>query len=321
MRKLLLCLGVFWSLSSFANANVEQVKAALADVNNCRNFLKSDSENLFLGYGFYSNSEGGFHLPKPTSLTIIPIANPENKKQIEITDSAIDMLFDGDQAYILTYTGLEQWDRKSWTRVATYPTYGFDTSFAFEEHATQMARYKDQLIISHGRLGFSVFDLNTKKIKLTMKLAQDRLPLESKVTGVAVVGDKAYFAVDSFTMVQDPNAERPFQGMVVVNLVNYKVEEQLDGMEPGSDNLFAYDNKLIISFYGIPLMKYDVSKLTGKRMPGPTHRISIFPEMGRLLGKPTLEGDYIYTCFQNMEGDTIKRVPRVWLRKDLKLDK
>ncbi len=319
MKKLLLFLSAFWSLSAFAN--VEQVKSALEGVNSCRNFLKSDGENLFLGYGYYSNSEGGFHQPKPTLMTIIPIAQPENKKQVEVSDSAIDMLFDGDQAYVLTYTGLEQWDKKSWTRVATYPTYGFDTSFAFDAHATQMDRYKDQLIISHGRFGFSIFDLNSKKIVHTQKLAQDRLPLESMATGVAVVGDKAYFALDSFTMVQDPNSEKPFQGMVVVNLLNRQVEEKLDGMEPGSHNLFAYDNKLVVSFYGIPLMKYDVSKLKGTRMPGPTHRISVFPEMGRLLGKPTLEGDYIYTCFQNMEGDTMKSVPRVWLRKDLKLDK
>jgi hypothetical protein len=321
MRKNLLLFIILSSLSAFAN--VDQIKTALSGISNCTNFLKVDSDNVYLGYGYYSNSSGGYHTKKPTPLTIIPVNQPDNKIEIQISDSAIDLISKGNSLWVLTYTGLEEWDKSNWNRIAVYETYPNNENYGFEENATQMVEYKEKLIISYGRLGFSIFDLNSRKVVHHEKLMQNLLPLESKVTGVAVIGDKAYFALDSFTLVQEPSAEKPFQGIIVYDLINSKILHKLDGMEPGSDNLFSYDNKLVISFYGIPLFRYDAEKLTGSKLPGPTYRISRFPETGRLLGKPTLDKDYIYTCFQKMpmeDGAKIERVPRVWPRKDLKLD-
>jgi hypothetical protein len=312
---------LFSPLAAFAG--IDEIKSALAGINNCRNFLKVESQYIFLGYGFYSNSSGGFHLQKPTLMTVIPVSRPEHKFQIEISDSAIDLITHGDLLYILTYTGIEEWNTQTWTRLGVYPTQNYSTELAFEEHATQMAEYKNQLVISHGRLGISIFDRDLKKIIFQQKLVQNRLPLESKATGIAVIGDKAYVALDSFTLQEDPHApKKPFQGIVVFDLQSRNVISELDGMEPGSDNLFAYNNRLIVSFYGIPLLKFGVERLTGTRMPGPQSRISIFPEQGRLLGKPTLDSEYIYTCFQRMPqkpGESIERVPRVWPRKNLRL--
>lgn len=310
-----------WASEGSSQDRADLIRKKVEGVKNCQNFFHVDDQNIYFGYGFYSNTPGGLHVAKPTNLLVIPLTD-KAPLNLKMQDSAIDILPIENRLYILTHTGLEEWDKGTLTFIRRHPTYLRGQQMGWEQHPTQMARYQDKLIMAHGRLGMSVFDLKSKAIVYQSLLAQGRLPLESKVTGVTVLGDKAYFILDSFSILDAHTRPQPFQGVIVMNLKTYAIEAELDGLEPGSDAAFAYEGRLVISMYGIPLLKYDVSRLKGTKLPGPIARISHFPDEGRWLGKPQLDGENVYTCFQvipeDVHGEIVWR-PRVWKRSDLRL--
>lgn len=325
MKMIILAL-TFVFQSAFAEMSAaekaELVKSRVADIGLCRNFFHVDEQNIYLGYGFYSNSPGGWHSEQPTNMLVLPLKD-QSKIALKMQDSAIDIMTTPDRLFVLTYTGLEEWNKETLTFIRKHATYNQAQQMRWEDHPNQMARYQDKLIFAHGRLGMSVMDLNSKAIVYQTKLAQERLPLESKVTGVTVIGDKAYFVLDSYSIVKENEEPKPFQGLIVMDLKTYKIESQMEGLEGGSDSLFSYEGRLIISMYGIPLIKHDVNRLKGSKIPGAIARLSRFPEEGRFLGKQQLDSEYVYTCFQVVPqdiGGQYYRVPRVWKRSDLKLN-
>lgn len=325
MKSILLAL-IFVFQSAYAQMTpaekAELVKKRVADINLCRNFFHVDDQYIYLGYGFYSNSPGGLHTAQPMNMVVLPL-HGASKFALKMQDSAVDIMTTEDRIFVLTYTGLEEWNKETLTFLKKYGTYNLNQAMGWEDHPTQMARYQDKLVFAHGRLGMSVLDLKTKEIVFQTKLAQHRLPLESKVTGVTVIGDKAYFVLDAFSLVDEKDEPKPFQGLITMDLKTYKVESQMEGLEGGSDSLFTYSGRLVISMYGIPLIKHDVNRLKGEKIPGAIARISRFPEEGRFLGKQQLDSEYVYSCFQVVPQEingVFKRVPRVWKRSELKLN-
>ncbi|MFN9068988.1 MAG: hypothetical protein ACK5V3_17315, partial [Bdellovibrionales bacterium] len=186
--------------------------------------------------------------------------------QIETMDSVIDVLKINEITYVLTFSGLELWDLEKKRRLAVFNTSELGLPLDDDEHPRAFARYKNKLIIAHGRLGLTLFDLNSHKIINNFKVATQQSPLESVVNGVTVSGSHAIGVVDSYSIV-GPNQKPAFQGLVIIDLDSEKIVSELNGLPPGVDGIVSDEKTVIVSFYGTPLWKFSIESLFKSKLP------------------------------------------------------
>ena len=312
---------LFYGASSFANSDSEAIKRAVESSLNCSNFVRYDKENIYLGFGSYKRKFEEPRQPIPATLQVTSIINPAVNFKIATADAAIDSLRDGKSLFILTYSGIEEWDLLQKSRVAIYPTTPFRGTLAYLQHAQSFARFGDKAIIAHGRLGVSIFNLKTKQVEKEIHLLQRQLPLESTAVGVTVQGKYAYIAMDNFSLVE--KGHPAFRGLVVIDMTREAVVGELDGMDPGADAVVSDGKKLIVSFGGIPIWKYALNSFRGSQLPEPENRVWRFPLKGHPTGIPSMDDKYYYTCFYQAPakpGEPYKKLPLALDRRVLMLD-
>jgi hypothetical protein len=310
------------SSATYANPQSEKLKSTVQSLSACGNFIRFDNEYVYTGFGNYWTSPSQPRLPQASSMTFVSI-DQGIENHIETLDSVVDVLKIESSTFVLTYSGIEEWDLAEPKRLATYNTNSFTRPYKDEEHPRAFARYKNKLVIAHGRLGISIFDLTTKKVTRTMAVAQSHQPLESMVNGISVSGRYAIAVADSYSLV-GPNEKPAFQGLIVVDLETETVVSELNGLEP-ADSVLSDGKVAIVSLYGQPLKKYSVAALAkATKLPSPTHRLWKFPVEGRQFGKASMDDRYYYTCFSKMpelgEGPFYKKMPLVFDRRVLLLD-
>lgn len=305
-----------------ATPNSEAVRKTFESFPTCGNFVRFDESNVYTGFGPYWTSAVTPRVPAPGKVWFTAI---EGGKQSELLtlDSAIDLLTEQSRAFVLTYSGIEEWDLSRKIRTGVYSTTQSPTLLGDEEHAQAFARYKNKVVIAHGRRGVSFFDLATKTVTKEIRLAMQQGALESMSTGVSISGKYAYVVLDSYTLVGE--REKPaFRGIAVIDMDRESVVSELDGMDPGADSVVADGDRVIVSFYGQPLWKYSAPQLLGAGLPQPLKRIWKFPARGRGLGAASVDATYYYTCFSRMpgpgEGAYFKKVPMVLDRRAWGLD-
>ncbi|MBN8542500.1 MAG: hypothetical protein J0L82_19070 [Deltaproteobacteria bacterium] len=301
----------------------EKTKEAVEYLSACGNFIRHDEDNVYTGFGPYWTSSVSPREAKPSIVRFVPIEKV-TEYQIETLDSAVDVLKHQSSTYVLTYSGIEEWDLAQFKRLATHGTNLLSRPFQDEEHPRAFARYKEKVVIAHGRLGISFFDLKTKKITRAFPVALSHRPLESVVNGITISGKYALAVLDSYSLVGE--REKPaFRGIVVIDLETEAVVAELDGLDPGADSVASDSNVAIVSFYGQPLWKYSVAGLAqAKTLPAPLMRFWKFPIDGTQTGKASMDDKYYYTCFSRMpkpgEGSYFIKVPMAFDRRVLMLD-
>jgi hypothetical protein len=319
MKILLSFLTLALSFPAFAAPNPEALKAALEKQSSCSLSVRFDDENLYLGFGSYRRGTEEPRKPIPGHLKVVPVSGaPEFS--LATTDAAIDTIRDGDSLFVLTYSGIEEWSLAQRARIGKYPTYLTPNEMRYREHPQSFARYGDLAVIAHGRLGLSFFNLKTKRIVNQFRLARNQLPLESMATGIAVSGKYAYVVLDNFSLV--PQGKPAFRGFVIVDLEKQAVVAALDGMDPGADAVLADGKKVLVSFGGSTIWKYDEKELASSRLPEPEYRLWRYPFPGHPTGLASMDDKYYYTCFLKKpeKGGNFQAVPLALDRRVLLLD-
>jgi hypothetical protein len=310
---------------SFAAPDSERIKSVLEKQTDCQNFVRYDDRNIYLGFGKYKHWMEEPRQPIPAFFKVVPLGGGD-AFTLNTADAALDIITEGDQAYVLTYSSLEQWDLGSRAKVAEFPTLIFGQKpLKNKEHAEGFARFGQKLIIAHGELGISIFDLQKKRITNQFKLVQHRLPLESMASAVVMQGKYAYVLIDGRSIVPPGEKNQPFRGLVVVDMESERVVSELDGLDYGVDAIAARDGKIFVSYYGMPVWKYDARKFQGKRLPVPEERLTKFPFINsHPTGAASVDDTYYYTCFvkgPQKPGDTkFEKFPLAIDRREFKLD-
>lgn len=319
MNLLLIALSLL-SPSAQAAPAPEAIKATLEAQPACSNFVRFDEQNVYLGFGAYRKAFEEPRQPIPARFRVAPL-NGEAPFELSTKDAAIDLATDGNTAFVLTYSSIEEWDLAKRERVAAYPTYAINGTLAYMEHAQAMARSGDKLIIAHGRLGVSIFNIKTKRLVNQFRLVRSQLPLESMATGVTVQGNTAYVVMDNFHLTQPGDGVKIFRGIITVNMDSEKVIAELGGMDPGADSIVSDARKVIVSFGGMPIWKYGIETLRGSAIPEPEERVWRFPLKGHPTGAPAIDDKYYYSCFSApAEGGHYRNKPLALDRRVLMLD-
>lgn len=313
---------ILLSSVTFAQPQSEKLKTTVESLSACGNFIRFDNEYVYTGFGNYWTSPARPRVPKASILAYVSLQDGV-ENQIETLDSVVDVIKIEKSTFVLTYSGIEEWDLELKTRLTTYNTNSFSRPYKDEEHPRAFARYKNKLVIAHGRLGISIFDLSSKKVTRTLAVATSHQPLESVVSGISVSGRYAVAVADSYSLV-GPNDKPAFQGLVVVDLETETIVSELNGLEP-ADSIISDGKFAIVSLYGQPLKKYSISKLTtATKLPAPASHLFKFPFDGRQFGQASMDDRYYYTCFSKMpgpgEGPYSKKMPLVFDRRVLMLD-
>lgn len=313
---------ILLSSVTFAQPQSEKLKTTVESLSACGNFIRFDNEYVYTGFGNYWTSPARPRVPKASILAYVSLQDGV-ENQIETLDSVVDVIKIEKSTFVLTYSGIEEWDLELKTRLTTYNTNSFSRPYKDEEHPRAFARYRNKLVIAHGRLGISIFDLSSKKVTRTLAVATSHQPLESVVSGISVSGRYAVAVADSYSLV-GPNDKPAFQGLVVVDLETETIVSELNGLEP-ADSIISDGKFAIVSLYGQPLKKYSISKLTtATKLPAPASHLFKFPFDGRQFGQASMDDRYYYTCFSKMpgpgEGPYSKKMPLVFDRRVLMLD-
>ncbi len=304
-----------------ARADSEHLKNVLEAQHTCSNFVRFDESHLFLGYGPYLLSPSEVRKPIPSSFQVIPLSGGEGV-ELQTKDSAIDFSAgESNHFFILTYSSIEEWDLSSQTRVAEYPTRLGNDDLRYRQHAQAMARYKDKLVIAHGRLGVSLFDINQKKITKQLALIESQRPYESSAMGVTVVDKYALVTMDDYTLVK--NGKPAFRGIVVIDLESERVVKELVGLDPGADLVLSDGVSLFVGYGGSTIWKYPMKVLNGTALPSPWVRVFDYGVKGMPIGKAEMDEKYVYTCFLKApeeKGGAYRKVPLALDRAAIKLD-
>lgn len=308
------------SLLASAAPGPRERKALLEAQPSCGNFVRFDDRSAYLGFGNYRQAFEEPRSPIPGSLRIAPFDGTE-PFELQTDDAAIDVATEGNTAFVLTYSSIEEWDLGARRRVAEYGTYAINGTLAYQQHAQAWARFGDKLIIAHGRLGVSIFDMAKRRLTNQFRLLQSQLPLESMATGVTVQGDRAYVLMDNFHLTTPGDGVKIFRGLIVVNLRTEKVEKELAGLDPGADSVVSDARKVVVNFGGNPVWKYALSSLGGTAMPQPEIRLWKFPIDGHPTGAAAMDDLYYYTCFSRPgPGGRYVNAPLALDRRVLMLD-
>lgn len=316
-------LTIVLSLCSFSGSALpesELIKRAVESLSSCGNFIRADQSFVYTGFGFYHTGSNIQRQARPASVRLVDIQTLQ-EYQVVTEDSAVDVLTHNSSTYILTYSGIEEWDMSTRQRKAVYPTKNNDQQLADEQHPKGMALYKNKLIIAHGRLGVSFFNLSTKTASKILPLIFQG-DLESVAQDVTVSGRYGYVVMDSYTLV-NPQQKPPFRGIAVVDMENETVTKLLGDLPPGLSSVNADQKSLVASFYGNPIWKFSIdSILASNSTPPPTKRIFKFPKAGYPTGKAFMDEKYYYSCFWNVPAHSgfFKRGQIVMNRAQMILD-
>lgn len=312
----------FLALPAFAaQPDPELVKTTIEAQPACENFVRYDDQYTYLGFGKYRRMFEEPRSPIPGLVLVAPLGQPDQRFGLGTLDGAIGAVREGDSLFVLTYTAIEEWSLSTKARVATYDTYMINGTKAYMEHAQAMARAGDKLVIAHGRLGVSFFNLKTRHLSNQFRLVQNQLPLESMATGVSVTGNTAYIVMDNFSLVS--NGKPAFRGIIQIDVAHEKVISELDGMDPGADAVVTDGRKAIVSFGGNPVWKYALPALGGRSLPEPEQRLWRFTPNGNPVGQAALDDKYYYTCFllaPDKPGGRYKTKPLALNRAQMLLD-
>ena len=195
-----------------------------------------------------------------------------------------------------------------------------DRPFKYKETPSGFYLYQDKLIISHGRLGFSVFDITKRKVVSQQKFLPEQFPLESMAIGVAGFEHFAIFAVDNFTL-SDPGTKTAFRGLLVVDLDTGAILRKIPGLDPGAESIQLMGNRVFVGF-NPPIWKYDLQTILSTNKAAPISVVSQLPENGMFVGKTEYDEENVYGCYNTLSPQTHQGIvkPVGFSRKDLKLD-
>lgn len=322
MKRCFLSFSLFlYSCISFAGPSSEELKLAFEAQPHCGNFVSFDAQNIYLGFGPYKNGVEEPRNPIPSRLRVASILDSSSSFDLATSDAALGAERIDNSLFVLTYSGLEEWDLAEKRQVAVHPTYFKAGPMAYKEHALGFARFQDKLIIAHGRLGVSFFDLNKKRITNQFRLLTSQLPLESMATAATVQGNYAYVVMDNFSLVA--NGKPPFRGIVVIDMRNEAVVATLEGMDPGVTSIVSDSRTLLIGLGGMTTWKYSLSTIGGDVLVEPVLRVWRYGIPGNPLGAPAMDEKYLYTCFYRSSekpGQPGKRAPIALNRAALMLN-
>lgn len=271
-----------------ASAEVLDTKLLFEKTEACGRFVYQDRASLYAGH---SDGRG---------VTAIKKISRRTGESIEFRSGLIvDMVSSGNRAYLLKSNALEEWDLSSLEKIKDHPSIHLGRDFRYQENAQGMDRYKNKIIIAHGRLGLSIFDINKKRTTRQIKILKSQLPLESVAKDVVVIGKYAYVVVDNFHLVRPPK-KPPFRGVLIVDMESERVVRELDGMDPGVTWVNGDSQSLIVSFGGSTIWRYDLQSLHSlqNQLPEPKHRLWSYPLKGQPVGKALMDEKYYYTCFR-----------------------
>lgn len=299
MKYLFLSL-ILSSAVSIASVDSENIKTAVEQLSQCGNFLRADDQYLYSGFGSYFTGNQADREPKQGSVRFVSFAQ-HKENVISTHDSAVDLLTYSKLTYILTYSGIEEWDMATLQRRRFFKTQPAGVRLGDEEHSRAFARYQDKVIVAHGRLGVSFVNLTTKRVTSTLPLITSQGELESMAQGVSVSGKYAYVVLDSYTLVE-AHQKPPFRGIVVIDMETERIVKEIGDLPPGVDSITSDSKSLILSFYGNPLWKYAIPTVLTSNKIQPTARVFKFPLTGSPYGKALIDDKYYYTCFSQLPG-------------------
>ncbi len=303
--------------SVFAAPSSELIKQTFLSQNDCGSIVRFDQNNIYLGFGSYSPGLGPIRQSRPAKIKVLPL-NQSAAFELKTQDAVADIVPVEQSLYVLTYSGLEHWDLNSRERIGIYPTTSIKKILERKQHPEAMALYEDSLIIAHGRLGVTFFDLKDKRIVNEIPLLRQRLPLESTATAITIQGHTAYVALDPYHLTGPDDIDQAFSGLIMIDLYSQSVIAELDGMDPGADSMMSDSGHLMVSFGGRPIWTYELATLGGGNQVPASDQMWSFPVKGHPTGHASMDHRYVYTCFLKppeypgqTPGNMYRRVPMV----------
>ncbi len=236
-----------------------------------------------------------------TNYRDVHVQTGTNSWQASSASAVQDLLLTDTTLYILRKDRIEEWDLASGERRYESSTLPDSPWLPSGGEARGMALWGDQIIIAHGRMGFSVYSLTDHKAVASQPLLQDQQPLESEITGVVVEGNEAVFVATSYSLTG--NGSKPaFRGFVIWDLADHQEKHRALGLDPGARGLMLQEQTLLVDFGGL-FQTFDLKDVRQSKKVRIRRAEWKFPSNVRLLAGFDLRDSQIWSCVSRPHAD------------------
>lgn len=231
---------------------------------------------------------------------------------LPMTRDAVDLKIQGQTLYVLTTGTIQEWSMTERKMISEMPTINTDIRLQHGEEATGMDWHGTSLVISHGGMGYSIYDTVNHKITDHVLVLRDQFPMESRLTSVVVVGDQAIFSVDNWTLSM-PDQKGAFIGFLVMDLNTGKEIHRSPGPDVGNEMMVLAGDQLIVGYGMIPLHAFKLSDVLNGKRAMIQKIVMTYPVHGHPIGRAFYADNKLMTCFRQSgtEGQPSHTMPMV----------
>lgn len=277
MKRIVLALGLTFATAAHAQiAESDSLETSFKSVPLCSGPVTADATRVARVAG-----RGQIAVTGTGAFESFDLFTDENVVALELRDSTL---------WVLLPDKIQEWDLRERKLMSETPT-ATGISVASREAATGMDWSGNNLVIAHGRLGYAVFNTDTRTVIERQAVLENQKPLGSALTGVTVLGDRALFTVDNFSVSPDT-----FRGFLLVDLRTAKVVQSARGLDAGSVAVNHFGDTVMVGFDG-PVQSFRLSEILGRPSVRAIKAVSTFPKAGHPIGRPAIVGTKVFTCF------------------------
>lgn len=302
MKYLVLISIIISSSLGFAAAasespNISQTRKLIFEkMESCGQAVFSDENWFVASLADLANGQG--------KLRITSLKNLEQSYDLTTDDTIVDVKIKDTKLYALTETTVEAWELNTWKHLFSAPSHpDVSKNSKWSKKATGFIFRDNKLLITHGVMGFSLFNPTTQQVEKTISL-----PTISSAQDITLINpEMALVAVDNAD-------EAEFRGLYVLNLSTLDIVKQIkiDNAYPLSIRTLG-KNSLLIGYIST-IWKFDLSAALKGQEALPNRRTWKFPGLFDvdLRGKIFYDAQNMYSCFgvfQNDAGSMIARKP------------
>ena len=297
-------LGLALSLANLPHIALASAQSeAFLSQKSCRNFVRLDEDQVLLG------GEKG--------LTRIDAAGQTQVYGSE--GNPRDAVLVGSKIYALFPSSFVVLDRDSGRVLARYATqlYKAPDKLLPQEQARSLSRSGNRLLIAHGTLGVSVFDLIEQALVSTLDVNRgERLKGMAVDVDFDAAGKVAYVLVDNY-QINPIKPSQEFRGILLYDLQNLRLVKRLLGLDPGATSFSIERDQMLISFGGMPFWKLQLPLGDQDQLADSAQLVWDFGREGHSIGHFASDAEYVWTCHRESSRSPV--LPALYTRDQLGL--
>jgi len=184
-----------------------------------------------------------------------------------------------------------------------------------QESPWAIGRVGHTLIIAHGTLGITLFDLRTRQLQNVIDINKGQ-KVKGMAQDVMTQNNDVYVLVDNYQM-NPLKPSQEFRGLLKIDLNTRLIAARFSGLDPGATSASWFDETILISFGGMPVWKLQLPLTTTTPLANVAQLVTDFARKGHAVGHLSFDDDFVWSCHR--PGLNTPNEPALYQRSTLRI--